>query len=73
MLILYGALIFWLGLVIGFLLMWWRMHKYSGTIHVMEDERLHKTVYTLELDDYPETLRLKKVVVFKVDSPEDRE
>lgn len=75
MLILYGIIIFWVGLIVGFLLLRWKVYrefnKTSGTIHVTEDEIRHKTVYTLELDEYPEMLRLKKVVVFKVDAPEE--
>ena len=74
MLILYGLLIFWLGTTVGFILgLWWlgRKRDYVGTIHVTEDEIRRKTVYTLELDDYPETLRLKKVALFKVDAPEE--
>jgi hypothetical protein len=75
MLILYGIFIFWAGLIVGFLLLRWKFYRdfkrTSGTIHVTEDEIRHKTVYTLELDDYPETLRLKKVVIFKVDAPEE--
>jgi len=75
MLILYGIILYWFGLLTGFMLLRWRMqrlfNKTSGTIHVSEDEIRHKTVYTLELEDYPETLRLKKVVMFKVDAPEE--
>jgi hypothetical protein len=73
--ILYGIIIFWVGLITGFILLRWRLYrmfnKTAGTIHVTEDEIRHKTVYTLELDEYPEMLRLKKVVVFKVDAPEE--
>lgn len=69
MLILYGIIIFWFGLIVGFLLMRWRLHHhYSGTIYITHDELQEKTLYSLELADYPETLEFKKEVVFKVDS-----
>lgn len=52
----------------------WRLHsKYSGTIYITHDERQEKTLYSLELDDYPESIEFKKEVVFKVeasDSPD---
>ena len=70
MLILYGVFIFWAGLVVGFMLLRWKVYRerdYSGVIHVTHDELTEKTVYSLELDDYPERLEFKKVVVFKVD------
>ena len=68
--ILGGIIIFWLGLVTGFLLLRWKLHRerdYSGVIHVSHDELSEKTVYSLELNEYPEKLEFKKVVVFKVD------
>ena len=59
-----------LGIVIGILLEKWRAqrNRYSGTILVTESEE--KTLYSLELDEYPENLKFKKEVVFKVDSSE---
>jgi hypothetical protein len=72
MLILYGILIFWFGLIIGFLLLRARLYidrkNYSGTIYITHDELQEKTLYSLELADYPETLEFKKEVVFKVDA-----
>lgn len=70
MLIIGGILIFWVGLVTGFVLLRWKLYRerdYSGVIHVTHDELTEKTVYSLELDEYPERLEFKKVVVFKVD------
>lgn len=62
--------IFYAGLMLGFVLraVLARMSTASGTIHVIRDRE--KTVYSLELADYPEELRFKKEVVFKVDSSE---
>jgi hypothetical protein len=59
-----------LGITIGILLEKWRAHRnrYSGTILVTESEE--KTLYSLELDEYPENLKFKKEVVFKVDASE---
>lgn len=70
MLIIGGIFIFWVGMIAGFLLLRWKLYRerdYSGVIHVSHDELTEKTVYSLELDEYPEKLEFKKVVVFKVD------
>jgi hypothetical protein len=45
--------------------------KASGTIYVTQGQG--KTVYTLELDDYPETLVFKKKVIFKVDASQSQD
>lgn len=68
--ILWFFLVFYLGLFLGFCLRSWlgrRFKHYSGTMLVSHNEE--KTVYTLELNDYPDELRFKKEVVFKVDTP----
>lgn len=66
------AYVFAVGFIAGFLLKAFlvrnKKEDYSGTIVVSTDKELEKTVYSLELDDYPETLRFKKAVVFKVDN-----
>jgi hypothetical protein len=62
-------LIFYAGLIIGYLLRVWLTHKftdYTGTIIVTHEEE--KTVYSLILDDYPDVLQFKKEVVFRVDA-----
>lgn len=67
-------LIFGLGALVGFLIKSLQMRKYtdtSGTMYVSKDDRSEKTVYSLELDDYPEKLEFKKVVVFKVTNSEE--
>jgi hypothetical protein len=47
----------------------WRLHNhYSGTIYITHDELQEKTLYSLELEDYPESIEFKKEVVFKVDT-----
>lgn len=69
--ILIWALIFLLGICVGFLLRWWlvrRTEDYSGTIFVHRDTVSEKVVYSLELNDFPEKLEFKKIVVFKVDT-----
>jgi hypothetical protein len=40
----------------------------TGTILVTKDHE--KTVYSLELNDYPEKIEFRKEVVFKVDASE---
>ena len=68
--IIWGTIIFWIGVTVGVFLGAWllsRLREVSGTIHVTHDELTEKTVYSLELEEYPEKLEFKKVVVFKVD------
>jgi hypothetical protein len=72
--ILWGLLIFWAGSVFGFFFNEFlrrRITDYSGTIYVNRDRVNEKIVYSLVLDEYPEKLEFKKVVVFKVDKAEE--
>ena len=72
--ILIYIVIFYAGVFFGFLLKSFiasRWRDYSGTIYVNRDEVREKTVYSLVLDEYPEELIFKKVVIFKVDAPEE--
>lgn len=64
--ILIYVLILWLGVIIGFFIRALFGHKFSGTIYVTTNAE--KTLYSLELNEYPEELKFKKEVVFKVDS-----
>jgi hypothetical protein len=66
--ILYGVLIYILGIYMGFMVTWWisRKSKQVGTIFITGNE--DKRVYTLELEDYPDEIRFKNKVVFKVDA-----
>lgn len=66
--ILYGILIYIFGLYMGFSFMWWinRRNRQIGTIFITGNE--DKRVYTLELEDYPDEIRFKNKVVFKVDA-----
>ena len=68
--ILIYVLIFWAGIIVGFFIRALFTYKdvAIGTIHVIRDRE--KTVYSLELENYPEELRFKKEVIFKVDSSE---
>ena len=60
-----------IGIVIGYLVKTWRIRKEksSGTIYVTHEQE--KTLYSLELDEYPESIEFKKKVVFKVDASEE--
>lgn len=62
------VLIFSLGLSLGYLIKDIRDRRAStsGTIYVTHGEE--KTLYSLELNEYPEAIEFKKVVVFKVES-----
>ena len=70
--ILWFILVYSFGLWMGFLLRAWiaRRERYSGTIHITHSEQ--RTLYSLELDDYPETIEFKKQVVFRVDASEEK-
>ena len=59
-----------LGFSIGYTVKSWVGSRTtaSGTIYVTEEH--HKTLYSLELLEYPETIKFKKQVVFKVDASE---
>lgn len=63
-----GLLSLIVGFMIGFAVKRWliRRKSYDGTILVSHEDQ--KTLYSLELDDYPEKIALKKEVVFKVDT-----
>jgi hypothetical protein len=70
--ILVYAIIFWVGVSVGYVLRAWiakRFRNYTGTILVTHDQE--KTVYSLVLDEYPETIEFRKEVVFRVDAPEE--
>jgi hypothetical protein len=58
--------IFWGGLFVGYFAHYWvaSMQAVSGTMHVIKDEE--KTVYSLELNEDPEELAYKPMVIFKV-------
>lgn len=58
-----------MGIVIGFFIKQWLNSKnYSGTIFVKREKDSEKLIYSLELDDGPEKLEFKKIVIFKVDT-----
>lgn len=65
-----------LGFALGYLVNQWRVSRVSssGVLHVTETR--DKMLYSLELTDYPEELRFKKIVKFDVDTSQqslDRE
>jgi hypothetical protein len=62
---------FIVGFMVGFAVKRWLTHRkaYVGTILISHEDE--KTLYSLELDDYPEKIALKKEVVFKVDTTPD--
>lgn len=68
--ILWFMLVFSFGVLMGFSLRAWIAYReqYSGTIHITHSEE--KTLYSLELNEYPESIEFKKQIVFKVDASE---
>jgi ABC-type antimicrobial peptide transport system permease subunit len=66
--ILLGIGIFFLGLIIGYGLHFLAisMQSYSGTMRIRKSE--DKTIFSLELDEAPEMLVDKPLVIFKIDT-----
>jgi hypothetical protein len=62
----YGVLIFYAGVSIGYVLRVWLQYRtsYNGIIIIGKDEG--KTVYSLILDDYPDKIEFRKEVILKV-------
>jgi hypothetical protein len=69
--ILWYILVFWLGIVLGYVvrLVLGRLQSYDGTIVVTHDQ--HRTLYSLELEDYPDKIEFKKEIVLKVDASDE--
>lgn len=63
--------IFGAGIFVGFLLRSWVVwrKRYSGVMHVTKSQG--KTMYTLELADYPDTIEFKREIVLRVDTSEE--
>jgi hypothetical protein len=64
--ILIYILIFYFGLMLGYLLKMWihSRSEFNGAILISKEH--DKTVYSLVLDDYPEKIEFKKEVILKV-------
>ena len=69
--VLWLILVFWLGVVAGFLVQGWLGYRrsYDGKIVVTHDR--HRTLYSLELEDYPDKIEFKKEVILKVDASDE--
>jgi hypothetical protein len=66
--ILWFVLVFWTGVIAGFLVQGWLGYRrsYDGKIVVTHPD--NRTLYSLELEDYPEKIEFKKEIILKVDS-----
>jgi hypothetical protein len=67
------VVIFSVGVIIGFLVNSYLKARFfdyntSGTILVSTDPLGEKLIYSLVLDEDPEQLRFKELVIFKVDA-----
>ena len=69
--ILWYILVFILGTWAGFIIRHWLQYRtsYDGKIVITHEN--HRTLYSLELEDYPDTIEFKKEVILKVDTPEE--
>jgi hypothetical protein len=69
--ILWYVLVFWGGVFVGFLIQGWLRyrHSYDGKIVVTHNRK--GTLYSLELEDYPDTIQFKKEVILKVDASDE--
>lgn len=65
-------LIFLFGVFAGWILKAWLARKthYSGSIVVTQTEQ--KILYSLVLNDYPETIQFKKHILLKVEAPKEK-
>lgn len=70
--IIYGILIFYAGFITGFGMRAWLQYRtsYNGAIIVTKED--DRKIYSLVLDDYPEKIELRKEVILKVVSDEER-
>jgi hypothetical protein len=70
-LVLIGIGVFYAGLFMGMWIRTWLFSRtsYSGTIYITHEDE--KTLYSLELEDYPESIAFRKEVVFKIDTSEE--
>lgn len=61
-----AIIIFWLGVIIGFVLhmLMRRLHNYDGVINITRTE--NKLIYSLILDENPENLEFMDEVIFRV-------
>lgn len=63
--------IFYIGFFAGYFLhVWARRQSFGGTIYIIENEG--KTLYSLELDEYPDGMISKKEITFKVNASEKK-
>jgi hypothetical protein len=70
--ILIWVLIFWFGMLVGFLLksfLMLRFMEYSGVMLINKEEG--KILYSLILEDYPDKLEFKKHILFRVVASEE--
>ena len=58
--------IFLSGIIVGFFIsrVLGRRSKPAGTMYITQDSE--KTLYSLELEDYPDSIAFQKEIVFKV-------
>lgn len=69
--ILWYIIVLWLGIFLGYALrlVLGRLQSYDGTIVVTHEQ--HRTLYSLELEDYPDKIEFKKEVILKVDASDE--
>lgn len=63
-----------LGGVGGFLLQSWMTSKFldiSGVMEIKKDSETDRILYSLILNDDPENLEFKKLIIFEVVTPEE--
>lgn len=69
--ILWYVLIFIAGVWVGFLLRAWLAHRQSYDGKIVVTHSRNKTLYSLELEDYPDKIEFKKEVHLKVDTSDE--
>lgn len=63
---LYGILIFYSGIFVGYAIRAWLQYRSSYNGAILITEEADKKIYSLVLDDYPEKIELRKEVILKV-------
>jgi hypothetical protein len=72
MYILVGFICLWVGILLGFIFKAFLTNKfeeYSGIMYIRKDEE--RIVYSLVLNEDPETLEFKDILIFKVETSEE--
>lgn len=69
--ILWYVLAYSIGVVVGFFLRSWLAYRHSYDGKIVVTHSRNRTLYSLELEDYPDKIEFKKEVILKVDASDE--